>query len=101
MPYYRIDMPNAACRLVEAENAAGALRHVAQSVFTVSKPLKQGELVELLGLNVKVEKAGEAPPEEKVDETKTTGVVEQPPQDAKAKGGAAGCREQQEQQQEG
>lgn len=72
MPYYKItevvvpsddddeDKAPPTPRVVEADNAAVALRHVAQTVFEVSKPLKPTELVELMGAGVKPEKAAAA-----------------------------------------
>lgn len=64
MPFYRInekgsDKP----RLVEADNPAAALKHVAESHFTVPKPLKPADLVPLMSSGTKVEKAGETPAE--------------------------------------
>ena len=59
MPYYKVEQEGKPPRLVAADTAAAALRHVAASTFTVSKPLKNTELVSLLGDGTKAEKAGE------------------------------------------
>lgn len=61
MPFYKIDEKGSdKPRLVEADNPAAALKHVAESHFTVSKPLKPADLVPLMTGGATVEKAGEA-----------------------------------------
>lgn len=59
MPFYKVTEKGAEKpRLIEADNPAAALKFVAETHFTVSKPLKSGELVGLLSADIKVEKVG-------------------------------------------
>jgi hypothetical protein len=62
MPFYKIEEDGKDPRVVDADNPAAALKHAAQSRFTVSPPLKQAELVSLMTGGTKVEKAGEPTP---------------------------------------
>lgn len=68
MPLYEISTKGEdAKRLVQADSAAQAVRHCAQGMFaarTVSKPT---DIAQLMSNGVKLETAGEEPPEAQGD----------------------------------
>lgn len=69
MPLYEIVTKGAeAKRLVEADSAAQAVRHCANDMFTARTVSKPTEIAHLMNSGVKLEKAGETPPESGGDE---------------------------------
>lgn len=61
MPYYPINTKGSdKLRVVEADNPAAALRHAADSMFTVGKPMKPADIVPYMTNGGTVEKVGEA-----------------------------------------
>ena len=60
MPYYPIDpkTEGGKRRVVEADNPAAALKHAAQAVLTVGKPMSAADIVAHMQGGGTVEKAG-------------------------------------------
>jgi hypothetical protein len=68
MPFYPITTKgDDKRRVIEADNPAAALRHVAEAAFTVGKPMKPTDLVAHMQAGNPVEKAGEVAAEPEAD----------------------------------
>ena len=62
MPFYKVTTKGSEkTRVVEADNPAAATRHLAQGMFTLSKPLSTSDLMVHVRDGITVEKAGDEP----------------------------------------
>ena len=55
--FYVVEMKDNSRRLVDANNPAHAMRHIARSIVARCEPVKQRELAELIDKGVKIELA--------------------------------------------